>query len=265
MHDVCVQIYTNGEDAAQRAVREEFACHEKCKALSVYKNSCMLAAHRLRKEVDQSRSSDGSTTIASGTVSHEAVLAGKSKGSWSVLKTKKAIIEFKGAALYCMLKKWIMTEQQLQDNGFPRVHPEGTKVTTLSVNEKCNMNYLMYRSQGRAKVYVINARNQTVLSKVPNERICSRCGQNYMVDKHGFPVQQQNCIYHWGRKFTIRGEGKYSCCQQYGSATGCCDAKSHVWDYTDYENLRGYIKTLPKGMNTIYLLITILNIFLLLI
>ncbi|XP_014609546.1 PREDICTED: RNA exonuclease 1 homolog isoform X2 [Polistes canadensis] len=228
MQDICVQIYTNGDDAAQRAVREEFTCHEKCKALTVYKNSCMLAAHRLRKEVDQNRSSDGSNTTASGTVSHEAVLAGKSKGSWSVLRTKKAITDFKGSALYSMLKKWIMTEEQLQDNGFPRAHPEGTK--------------------GRAKVYVINSRNQTVLSKVPNERICSRCGQNYMVDKQGFPVQQQNCIYHWGRKFTIKGEGKYSCCQQYGSATGCCDAKFHVWNYTDYENLRGYIKTLPKDI-----------------
>jgi len=95
---------------------------------------------------------------------------------------------------------------------------------------------------------VINARNQNTLSKVPNERICSRCGQTYMVDRHGFAVQQQNCIYHWGRKFTVRGEGKYSCCQQYGSATGCSDAKTHVWDYTDYENLRGYVKTLSKGI-----------------
>lgn len=96
-------------------------------------------------------------------------------------------------------------------------------------------------------MYVTNVRNQNVLSKVPNERICSRCGQAYMVDKQGFAVQQQNCIYHWGRKFTIKGEGKYSCCQQYGSATGCCDAKTHVWDYTDYENLRGYVRTLSKG------------------
>lgn len=69
-----------------------------------------------------------------------------------------------------------------------------------------------------------------------------------MVDKQSFAVRQQNCIYHWGRKFTVKGEGKYSCCQQYGSATGCCDAKTHVWDYTDYENLRGYVKTLSKGI-----------------
>ncbi|CAL7937316.1 unnamed protein product [Xylocopa violacea] len=229
MHDVTVLIYTNAEDAAQRAVKEEYACHERCKALAVYKNSCMLAAHRLRKEVDQNPSvqSNAATTPGSSAVmSHEAVLAGKAKGTWSVLKTKRSVTEFRGVALYGMLKKWIMTEQQLRANGFPRPHPDGQK--------------------GRAKVYVINSRNQSVLSKVPNERFCSRCGQAYTVDKQGFASQPQNCIYHWGRKFTIRGEGKYSCCQQYGSATGCCDAKTHVWDYTDYENLRGYVKTLPK-------------------
>ncbi|CAK9825678.1 RNA exonuclease 1 homolog [Anthophora retusa] len=230
MHDVCVLIYTNGEDAAQRAVKEEYACHERCKALTVYKNSCMLAAHRLRKEVDQNSAVENNAVTVAGSsnnmVSHEAVLTGKSKGSWSVLKTKRSVTEFRGPALYGMLTKWIMTEQQLRDNSFPRPHPDNQK--------------------GRAKVYVINSRNQSVLSKVPNERICSRCGQTYMIDKQGFALQPQNCIYHWGRKFTIRGEGKYSCCQQYGSATGCCDAKTHVWDYTDYENLRGYVKTLPK-------------------
>ncbi|XP_012063999.1 PREDICTED: RNA exonuclease 1 homolog [Atta cephalotes] len=227
MHDICVQIYTNGDDAAQRAVREEFACHERCKALAVYKNSCMLAAHRLRKEVDQNQSNEKFVNL-SGMMSHEAVLVGKSKGSWSVIKSKKSMIDFKGPALYNMLKKWIMSEQQLRDNGFPRKHPDDTK--------------------GRAKMYVTNSRNQTVLSKVPNERICSRCGQVYMINKQGFAVRQQNCIYHWGRKFSVRGEGKYSCCQQYGSALGCCDAKTHVWDYTDYENLRGYVTTLSKDV-----------------
>ncbi|XP_033341903.2 uncharacterized protein LOC117229499 [Megalopta genalis] len=232
MHNVCVQIYTNAEDAAQRAVKEEFACHERCKALAVYKNSCMLATYRLRKEVDQSlpmESVVGATTPGSSMVSHEAVLAGKAKGSWSVLKTKRSVTKFTGTALYTMLKKWILSEQQLRDNGFPRPHPDGQK--------------------GRAKVYVTNSRNQNALSKVPNERICSRCGCAYAIDKQGFQLRPQNCIYHWGKKFTVRGEGKYSCCQQYGSATGCCDAKTHVWDYVDYENLRGYVKTLPKDIS----------------
>ncbi|KAL0132949.1 hypothetical protein PUN28_000587 [Cardiocondyla obscurior] len=226
MYDICLEIYTNTDDAAQRAIREEFACYERCKTFAVYKNSCMLAVLRLRKEIDQSNSNEKSVGSTCGTMSHKAVLAGKSKGSWSVIKTKKSVIDFKGSALYNMLKKWIMTEQQLRDNGFPRKHPDGIK--------------------GRAMVYVIGSRNQTILSKVPNERICNRCGQAYMVNKQGFAVRQQNCIYHWGRKFTVRGEGKYSCCQQDGSASGCCDAKTHIWDYTDYENLRGYVKTLSK-------------------
>lgn len=128
MQDICVQIYTNGDDAAQRAVKEELACHERCKALAVYKSSCMLAAHRLRKEIDQNKSNERSASSSYGMVSHEAVLAGKSKGSWSVVKTKRNVTDFKGPALYNMLKKWIMTEQQLRDNGFPRKHPDNTKV-----------------------------------------------------------------------------------------------------------------------------------------
>lgn len=127
MHDICVQIYTNGDDAAQRAVREELACHERCKALAVYKSSCMLAAHRLRKEIEQ-KSNEKSIVSSCGMMSHEAVLAGKSKGSWSVVKSKKNVIDFKGPALYNMLKKWIMSEEQLRDNGFPRKHPDDTKV-----------------------------------------------------------------------------------------------------------------------------------------
>lgn len=129
MHDVCVLIYTNGEDAAQRALKEEYACHERCKALAVYKNSCMLAAHRLRKEVDQNSSvENNAATVPGNSMSHEAMLAGKGKGTWSVLKTKKSVTEFRGTALYGMLKKWILSEQQLKDNGFPRAHPDGQKV-----------------------------------------------------------------------------------------------------------------------------------------
>lgn len=126
MQDICIQIYTSSEDAAQRALKEELICHDKCKSLVVYKNSCMLALHRLRKEVEQGSSMEQSAP--SGMISHEAMLAGKSKGSWSVVKNKKFTGEIKGPVFYSMLVKWIVTEKQLQENGFPRPHPDGPKV-----------------------------------------------------------------------------------------------------------------------------------------
>ena len=129
MQDICVQIYDCHDDAAQRAVREELTCYEKCKALNVYKNSCMLTIHRLRKEVDQK--TEEPSVAASGMISHEAVLTGKVKGSWSVVKPKKFASEIKGTTLYNMLKKWILTEQELKDNGYPRPHPDGPKVFLL--------------------------------------------------------------------------------------------------------------------------------------
>lgn len=128
MHDICVQIYTKSDDAAERAVKEEFVRHERCKALAVYKNACILATHKLRKEIDQSKSDEKFTGPSCGMVSHEAMLAGKSKGSWSVIKTKRSVVDYKGSALYGVLKKWIMTEDQLKENGFPRSHPDGPKV-----------------------------------------------------------------------------------------------------------------------------------------
>ena len=126
MYGLCVQIYPNLEDAAARAVKEESLCHERCKVAPVYKNSCMLATHRLRKEVAQGPEALPSI---SGVTSHNAVITGKSKGSWSVEKSKKVVMDFKGSSLYERLKKWIMTEQQLRDNGYPRPHPDETKVS----------------------------------------------------------------------------------------------------------------------------------------
>lgn len=125
MQDICIQIYTNSDDAAQRAVREEHACYEKCKALNVYKNSCMLTVHRLRKEVDQKTQQP---TTSYGSISHAAVLAGKVKGTYSVIKSKKVLTDIKGDLLYNMLSKWILTEEELRENGFPRPHPDGPKV-----------------------------------------------------------------------------------------------------------------------------------------
>ncbi|XP_014219554.1 RNA exonuclease 1 homolog isoform X2 [Copidosoma floridanum] len=228
MQDICSQIYTNSEDAAQRAVREEFACYERCKALNVYKNSCMLTVHRLRKEVDQ-KSEDASGANSGSMISHEAVLAGKVRGLYSIIKPKKVASNFEGVALYQMLAKWILSEQEFKDNGYPVPHSDGVK--------------------GRAMLYTKNPRGQSTPSKVPNQRYCCRCNKPYMVDKHGFAVRKENCIYHYARKFTFRGESKYMCCKQDGSSDGCCDASCHVWDFVDVDNLRGYVTTFDKDVS----------------
>lgn len=136
MHDVCIQIYTNGDDAAQRASSEELSCHERCKALNVYKNSCMLAIHRLKKELEQEKTGDISVAPVSRFESHEAILAGKCKGSWSVMKPRRSVPDFKGPLFYQKLSKWILTDQQLKDNGYPRPHPDGQNVRSNSPKEQ---------------------------------------------------------------------------------------------------------------------------------
>jgi len=95
-------------------------------------------------------------------------------------------------------------------------------------------------------VYAKISKNRQILSKTVPKRICGRCDKMYMVNEQGFAVRQQNCIYHWGRRFRDR----YSCCNRDKSDKGCCNAKGHVWKYIDYENLYGYVETLSKGKSS---------------
>lgn len=37
-------------------------------------------------------------------------------------------------------------------------------------------------------------------------RICCRCSKTYKIDKDGEYLQQADCIYHWGRMRSQRGE-----------------------------------------------------------
>jgi len=87
-----------------------------------------------------------------------------------------------------------------------------------------------------------NSKNKTIS---PN-RICDRCGKRYAVDEQGVALQQETCMFHWGRMF----RDSYSCCNRNEYATGCSEAKGHVWEYIDYGNLYGYVETLPKGKSS---------------
>lgn len=60
-------------------------------------------------------------------VSHEHILTGGSLESrnCSVRTVKKDGTLPTGNSLYRALQKYIMTEQQLVDNGYPRPHPSG--------------------------------------------------------------------------------------------------------------------------------------------
>lgn len=81
----CTVIYPQLADAWERAQVEELAVFKKCSTPTIYKNSCMLAINKLRKEAIEAGNQPG---VANKTVSHEMMLGGKRalNTSWSVEK-----------------------------------------------------------------------------------------------------------------------------------------------------------------------------------
>ncbi|KAI5645787.1 elonginA binding-protein 1 domain-containing protein [Phthorimaea operculella] len=225
MIDECLKIYLTATDAYARAQHEELMTSKKCSTVQIYKNSAVLTVSRLRKEFQECKGikKSGADCSALQRIPHALSGNTSSVGSWSIESKRTANIsqEFTGARFYKNISKWILTEEQLQENGFPRPHASGEK--------------------GRAIIYGQN--KQTPPKGLI--RTCCRCKKDYIVDKKGFPAISEECIYHPNRKYRVRGEAKYQCCSQDSSSDGCCVAPCHVYEYVDFENLKGFIKTMP--------------------
>ncbi|XP_038207100.1 RNA exonuclease 1 homolog [Zerene cesonia] len=226
MIDQTLKIYLSSADAYARAQHEELTSSKKCSTVPIYKNSAVLAISRLKKEVQECNGVKKSgMDCAMLQKLPNAMEKSNSLGSWSIEsrsnKTYDDRAQYTGAKLYNNIKKWILTEEQLRDNGFPRSHESGER--------------------GRAIIFGQNKQ------KPPKGfiRTCCRCKKDYTVNKKGFPSVKEECIYHPNNKYRVRGEVRYQCCSQDGTSDGCCIAESHVYEYVDFENLKGYVKTLP--------------------
>ncbi|XP_026332070.1 RNA exonuclease 1 homolog [Hyposmocoma kahamanoa] len=226
MIDECLKIYLSATDAYARAQHEELATSKKCSTVQIYKNSAVLTVSRLRKELQECNGVKKSGSECSALQKIPQSISGHTSqaGSWSIENKNRRVIdnvEFVGAKFYNNIKKWVLSEEQLKENGFPLPHSSGEK--------------------GRAIIYGQNKQ------KPPKGfiRTCCRCKKDYTIDKKGFPAVKEECIYHPNNKYRVRGEIKYQCCSQDGSSDGCCIAPCHVYEYVDYENLKGFVRTLP--------------------
>lgn len=226
MIDECLKIYLSATDAYARAQHEELATSKKCCTVQIYKNSAVLTVNRLRKEVHECNGVKKSGSECSALQKIPQTISGHTSqaGSWSIENKNRRVtegIEFIGAKFYNNIKKWVLSEEQLKENGFPLPHISGEK--------------------GRAIIYGQNKQ------KPPKGfiRTCCRCKKDYTIDKKGFPAVKEECIYHPNNKYRVRGEIKYQCCSQDGSSDGCCIAPCHVYEYVDFENLKGFVRTLP--------------------
>ncbi|EDV91027.1 RNA exonuclease 1 homolog [Drosophila grimshawi] len=223
----CTVIYPQLNDAWERAQVEELAVFKKCSTPSIYKNSCMLAINKLRKEAIEAGNQPSS---ANKTISHEMMLGGKRAltTSWSVEKKDKLSSTAEPFDSLCAEKAYEMvydlhlTDEQLVENGYPRPGPgRGTAVIRA-----CRPN---------------RRPNET-------ERYCTRCGKVFNLSIYDTKCVDM-CNYHakstgYRRGFT---DNQHRCCQQPAGTPGCSYANYHVSDYYDPDKLTCFIKTIERS------------------
>uniref|UniRef100_G1QRL7 Exonuclease domain-containing protein n=1 Tax=Nomascus leucogenys TaxID=61853 RepID=G1QRL7_NOMLE len=131
------------------------------------------------------------------------------------------------AALYSRLQEFLLTQDQLKENGYPFPHPEQPGGAVL------------FTGQGKG----------------PGDsscRVCCRCGTEYLVSSSGRCVRDQLCYYHWGRVRWSQVAGgrvsQYTCCAAAPGSVGCQVAKQHVRDGRK-DSLHGFVKTFEKELS----------------
>ncbi|XP_014672443.1 PREDICTED: putative exonuclease GOR isoform X1 [Priapulus caudatus] len=136
---------------------------------------------------------------------------------------RRVVIVVTEAELYKHLKPYLLTEKQLEGNGFPFMSPNKPGCAVLVTTTKA-------KSAGSTNSL---------------KRLCCRCGNRFRVDAKGRYVTKDECVYHWGRPKKVAGawEASYTCCSGDPYSEGCSVNKLHV---IDVKSLTGFVKTLPK-------------------
>uniref|UniRef100_A0A8B9BFC7 RNA exonuclease 1 homolog n=1 Tax=Anser brachyrhynchus TaxID=132585 RepID=A0A8B9BFC7_9AVES len=224
--DECLKFCSSSQEAFDKALAEEKVAYERSTSRNIYLNVAVNTLKKLRSLVPNSPSSTNKTSNKK-VVSHEAVLGGKLAAKTSFTLNRSGSLraeDLTGAALYRRLKEYLMTEEQLKENGYPMPHPE---------------------KPGRAVLFTAEEKKTTDSSC----RICCRCGTEYMVSASGNCIRKEECVHHWGRlrKQRVPGgwETHYSCCSGAVGSPGCQVAKQHVHDGRK-ESLDGFVKTFEK-------------------
>nr|XP_023699548.1 RNA exonuclease 1 homolog isoform X2 [Paramormyrops kingsleyae] len=230
--DECLKFCTSAETAFQMGLDEEKVVYERSSSKNIYLNVAVNTLKKLRSKsstaaVHAPRSP--AVKAHKRSLSHEEVLGGRlaAKTSFTVNRMgKQQEEELIGATLYKKLKHYLMTEEQLQEHGYPRPHPEHS---------------------GRAMVYNLPEKKNTD----PLAKICCRCGAEYRITANGSCVRREECAFHWGRlrRHKVPGgwETQYSCCSGLVGSPGCQVSKQHVQDGRK-ESLDSYVKTFSKPL-----------------
>ena len=197
----CLKISGGDElEAYTRAEREEKECCRKATSRMFYLNLIVNCVKKLRTEAaavaarpKQSRPlSESLTEKRPLLTTHLQVLAGKKGtiGTWSNERSASLTVsDVDEKLLFAVMQKYVLTEQQLVDNGYPRTDPTDPGRVTMKKEE-------------RRKVDPEKAR---LVALDDEKRLCERCGDIYLVREDGTQVSTEPCVHHWGRLFRRKG------------------------------------------------------------
>uniref|UniRef100_A0A665WRH7 Exonuclease domain-containing protein n=1 Tax=Echeneis naucrates TaxID=173247 RepID=A0A665WRH7_ECHNA len=223
--DECVKFCPSEDFAFQMALDEEKLVYERSSSKNIYLNVAVNTLKKLR-----SKSKEPGLVANKKAQSHEEVLGGRlaATTSFTVNRMGKQQEEkLTGVALYRKLKAYLMTEEQLQEHGYPRTNPEAV---------------------GKAVLYTLPEKKAPA---DPFNKICCRCGAEYKINVNGSCVRKEECSFHWGRlrRHKVAGgwETNYNCCAAAVGSPGCQVAKQHVQDGRK-ESLDGYVSTFSKPL-----------------
>uniref|UniRef100_A0A4W4EM25 Exonuclease domain-containing protein n=1 Tax=Electrophorus electricus TaxID=8005 RepID=A0A4W4EM25_ELEEL len=230
--DECLKFCPSEEVAFQMALDEEKLVYERSSSKNIYLNVAVNTLKKLRNKSAAPTapfSTKASAPVNSRAQSHEGVLGGRlaATTSYTINRTgKQQDVDLKGTALYQKLKAYVLSEEQLQEHGYPRPHPQ--------------------RSGHAILVNVPEKKNNDPFSK-----ICCRCGAEYKVNANGSCIRKEECSHHWGRlrRYRVSGgwETQYSCCSGAVGSPGCQVVRQHVQDGRK-DSLDGYVKTFSKPL-----------------
>ncbi|XP_062968625.1 RNA exonuclease 1 homolog [Cynocephalus volans] len=224
----CLKSCSSNQEAIEKALNEEKVAYDRSPSKNIYLNVAVNTLKKLRGLVPSAVPGLNKTS-GRRVVSHEVVLGGKlaAKTSFSLSRPSSPRVEdLKGATLYSRLKEYLLTEDQLKENGYPFPHAE---------------------RPGGAVIFTAEERKP----KDASCRTCCRCGTEYLVSSSGRCVRDEECYYHWGRLRRNRVAGgwetQYMCCSAAIGSVGCQVAKQHVQDGRK-ESLEGFVKTFEKEL-----------------
>ncbi|KAL5105399.1 hypothetical protein TcWFU_002938 [Taenia crassiceps] len=228
--EACIRICASAPEAYAMALREEQACHDKAQNRHVYLHSVINCLKSLNSQpayetepAPLPTKPDVKPTIAT-------------KADLSCRDLAEIV---KGPIFYKELKPFLLTEEELIHNRFPR--PDNSEGAP----------------RGKAIISVPEEKKSAVELYMTNKRFCCRCGKAYEVDDFGVPTAKAECLYHWGKPIRRRMPGSgfdlhYTCCQAESGQEGCQIApKGHVNDTNKWCDLEGYLTTLPPALDNL--------------